>query len=62
MCVTGYGMEKEKVLGDIPVTLGTGKKIAETIFDTLKLWGISSNVVGLSFDTTSSNTGCHMGK
>ena len=49
-------MEKEKLLGDIPISDGTGKQIAQNVFKLLKDWNIEKNIVGLSFNTTSANT------
>jgi hypothetical protein len=60
--VIGYGMEKEKVLGDIPIPEGTGKNMAEAVRDLFIAWGILSRVFGLCSDTTSSNLGRHIGK
>ena len=33
VCVTGYNMEKEKLLGGIPISDGTGKQIAQNVFN-----------------------------
>jgi hypothetical protein len=60
--VIGYGMEKKKVLGDIPIPEGTGDMMASTVNRLLREWGIWSRVFGIQFDTTSSNTGCNIGK
>lgn len=39
------------------IPAGTGSAQARAVFDALNEWGITSNVQGLCFDTTSSNTG-----
>ena len=57
VCVTGKGLEKEKFLGDIPIEKGTGKLIAENVYKLLSEWNIDWQVISLSFDTTSCNTG-----
>jgi len=38
VCVTGSGMDKEKLLGDIPISDGTGKQIAENVLKLLQEW------------------------
>jgi hypothetical protein len=62
VCVTGWGMAKEKVLGDVPISRGTGKNMAVASMDLFKQWGIANNIIGLGHDTTSSNTGAWTGK
>ena len=62
VAVSGPGLAKEKFLGDIQLDSGTGKKIAQAVFDKLLLWRIDKLVVALSYDTCSVNTGKHMGK
>ena len=54
-------MAKEKVLGDLPIAQGTGKKMAEASMKLFRQWGIT-NIIGLGHDTTSSNTGSLIGK
>ena len=61
LCVTGKGMEKEKVLGDIPIARGTGKNMASAVLQMLNDWGVADRVIALCFDTTSSNTGTNQG-
>lgn len=50
-----------KFLGAPKIESGTGKNIAQVVFDVLVEWGISERVVACSFDTTSSNTGPNIG-
>merc|ERR550534_697539 len=57
LCVTGPGMSKEKVLGDIPVPRGTGRNMSTAAVDILDEWGILRRAWALAFDTTPTNTG-----
>ena len=61
VCVTGEGMEKEKILGDIPMPRGTGLNMAEAAFKLLLDWGLVKKVLAIGFDTTTSNTGRERG-
>ena len=54
-------MDKEKLLGDLPISHGTGKQIAENIFQLLQDWNIGKKIIRLSFDATSANAGCENG-
>ena len=64
-------MEKEKILGDIPIPRGTGKAMAQAVVKMLREWGIDvvdvregedgPIVIAICFDTTSSNTGVEKG-
>jgi hypothetical protein len=40
---------------------GTGKATAAVVFQCLEEWQLQDKVVGMSFDTTSSNTGAVLG-
>lgn len=40
---------------------GTGKMIAEAIYDLLNEWNLSNRVQFMCFDTTASNTGLKSG-
>jgi hypothetical protein len=62
VAVSGPGMEKEKFLLDCAVEEGTGLNVAEVVRDALVAWGILNRIKALSFDTTSVNTGLHLGK
>lgn len=63
LCVTGEGMEKEKLLGDIPMPTGSGHNMSLAANSMLEEWHIESDaVIALSFDTTSSNTGATNGE
>ncbi|XP_055309591.1 uncharacterized protein LOC129573248 [Sitodiplosis mosellana] len=46
-----------KFLGAPKIESGTGKHIAQAVYNILVEWNISERVVACSFDTTSSNTG-----
>lgn len=61
VCVTGYGMDKEKLLGEIPISDGIGEQIVQNVLRLLQEWNIEKNIVGLSFDTTSAITGSETG-
>ena len=56
LAVSVTGAETEKILGIVKLTSGTGAAQANTTFELLRLWGVSSEVIGMSFDTTASNT------
>ena len=62
LCVTGKGLSKEKLLGDVPIGKGTGKNMADATVKLLREWAIASRVIALCFDTTGTNTGPHQGK
>lgn len=49
--------ETEKVLGIVRLPARTGQAQANAKFQFLKLWEVADDVVGMSFDTTSSNIG-----
>lgn len=53
--VTGHKIEK--VLGISKLMSGEGEAQANATYQLLQLWNIADFVVGMSFDTTSSNTG-----
>ena len=57
VCVTGKGMEKEKLLGDIPLPTGTGANMAEAAYGLFCDWGIEDRIGAFGFDTTTHNTG-----
>jgi len=57
LAVSVTGVETEKILGIVKLTSGTGAAQARATFKLLKLWEVSSEVIGMSFDTTASNTG-----
>ena len=50
-------MEKEKLLGDIPLPKGTGKNMADATFQLFLAWKVENNIVAFGFDTTLSMTG-----
>ena len=57
LAVSVTGVETEKILGIVKLTSGTGAAQASAKFELLKVWEVSSEVIGMSFDTTASNTG-----
>ena len=57
LAVVVSGCDIEKVLGIIKIPSGTGQAQAKATFQLLNLWDISTDIVGMSFDTTASNTG-----
>jgi hypothetical protein len=54
-------MDKEKILGDVPIPRGTRRNMAEAAFALFVQWVIADFIKGVSFDTTSSNTGSELG-
>ena len=56
LAVSVTGAETEKILGIVKLASGTGAAQANATFELLRLWGVSSEVIGMSFDTTASNT------
>ena len=54
--ITGQSGE-EKLLAVPSVADSTGLSQARATYDALEDWGCEDNVIGLCFDTTSSNTG-----
>lgn len=50
-----------KFLGAPKIETSTGENIAQAVYDTLLKWKIVELVEGMSFDTTSSNTGIENG-
>ena len=59
--VSSPDMEHPQVLGSMPLDGQTGEDIAGGVLYLLQLYQIEDNIVGLSFDTTASNTGPAMG-
>jgi hypothetical protein len=51
----------EKLLGVPKLDSGTGANQAEATFELIQRLGLAENIVGMSFDTTSSNTGARNG-
>lgn len=51
------GKVTEQLLGAPKIETGTGASQAEAVYKCLVDWGVQDNVVGMCFDTTSSNTG-----
>ena len=51
------GKNTEKLLGVPKISKGTGEAMAEATVASLAEWGIKEQVIGMCFDTTSSNTG-----
>ena len=64
VCVYVSGATKNKtckLLGVPEVESGTGKIESEVVIGLLHKWEIDNQLVGLVFDTTSSNTGAYSG-
>ena len=62
LCVTGKGLEKEKVLGDIPIPTGSGHNMSMAVVSLLEKWKLPKDaVIAFCFDTTTSNTGVNNG-
>jgi len=57
--VTGGGLSK--LLGVPKLSSGTGQAMAKAVMDCLEDWGVKERIQAMSFDTTSSNTGCKSG-
>lgn len=55
MLVTGH--EVEKILSIPKVAKVTGELVAQAASECLREWNLVENVIGMSFDTTASNTG-----
>ena len=53
--ITGENVSQLLTVAKLPC--GTGEAQSNAVCDALRDWGLESNVAGLSFDTTSSNTG-----
>lgn len=53
--VTGEGISK--LLNVAKLSSGTGEAQAKAVCDSLREWDLEQRVIGISFDTTSSNTG-----
>ena len=50
LAVSVTGVETEKILGIVKLTSGTGAAQASATLELLKLWEMSSEVIGMSFD------------
>ena len=65
VCVTGKGLSKEKLLGDVPIGKGTGRNMATATMQLLREWGLAKlqppTVIGICFDTTTTMTGWQSG-
>ena len=60
--VTGVDAENTRKLLGVPETVdGTGKAESDVVTHLLEEWGIKAEIVGMVFDTTSSNTGADNG-
>ena len=54
-------VDKEQLLGILALEDGTGKSQKEGVMELMTEWGAWDNLIGLVFDTTSSNTGIWKG-
>jgi hypothetical protein len=61
IAVAVTGMEVSKILGIPKAISGTGAAQADIVFNLLKEWDLVDCIIGMSFDTTSSNTGIRNG-
>ena len=57
--VTGHNVDK--ILGIAKLSAGTGEAQAKAVIHLLNFWDIIGDVIGISFDTTASNTGSKNG-
>jgi len=57
--VTGNG--QEKLLGIPKMDRGTGEAQVNACIEVIEKWNLRSQIKGLVFDTTASNTGLHKG-
>ena len=53
--------DTEKLLGVPKISKGTGAAMAEATLASLVEWGIKEHVIGMCFETTSSNSEIHTG-
>jgi hypothetical protein len=61
IAVVVSGLDVTKVLGIPKASSGSGEAQATVTYDLLKKWDLVDKIVGMSFDTTSSNTGVYKG-
>ncbi len=61
IAVAVTGLHESKILGVPKTTSGTGEMQARAVFDLITQYNLENNIIGMSFDTTSSNTGVHKG-
>ena len=64
ICVYISGADADKImklLGVPEVNSGTGHQQKEAVTDMLKKWDIFEQIIGIVYDTTSSNTGSESG-
>ena len=61
LAVVVTGQAIEKILGIVKIPSGTGSSQAKATFELMGIWDVTSNVVGMGFDTTASNTGARTG-
>ncbi|XP_047123055.1 uncharacterized protein LOC124806322 [Hydra vulgaris] len=59
--VSVTGVDLEKILGIVKLPAGTGVAQAKATFQLAKIWDVDSEIVGMCFDTTASNTGSKNG-
>jgi hypothetical protein len=61
LAVITPGKDVSKILGIPKLENGSGEAQAIGVFDLLKKWKLEDDIIGMSFDTTSSNTGPYKG-
>ena len=58
LCVTGKGLAKEKLLGDVPMPKGSGLNMATAVIQLFREWNIPlDHLIAVDFDTTATCTG-----
>lgn len=57
LAIVVTGVRTKQMLAAPELPNGSGKAIAEAVFNVVKQWNISNNVKAVAFDTTSANTG-----
>lgn len=55
--VTGFGVSQLLKISRLPY--GTGEKQSSAVSEALQKYNVHDRVVGMCFDITASNTGCH---
>ncbi|ESO02774.1 hypothetical protein HELRODRAFT_174188 [Helobdella robusta] len=61
LAVVVTGCNVEKILKIVKIASSTGQAQANAIFQLLKLWDVSEDIIGMCFDTTAANTGTSSG-
>ena len=59
--VSSPDMDQPKILGSLSLSGQTGEDIFGGVSALLEQYQVADRIIGLSFDTTASNTGCNLG-